>query len=149
MLSEYSFASHGVGTCFPKTTLVKVRPTPPLPNVCQTQWRAQGYLTSATAPSLSNEPSQNGSFASPTTPKQTVSSFRIMTIKRGFTNEADQLLNCLVLARDPFSRFPHIPSGTRDIRCLRTPVPQKFCVCDLPCELPSPTSREYSVDRPG
>lgn len=25
-----------------------------------------------------------------------------MTIKRGFTDEADQLLNCLVLTRDPF-----------------------------------------------
>ncbi|KAF9645068.1 DNA-binding protein [Thelephora ganbajun] len=56
---------------------------------------SESYLTSSSTPGLSNEPSQNGSFASPKTPKQTISSFKIMTIKRGFTDEADQLLNCL------------------------------------------------------
>ena len=103
----------------------------------ETQRRAPGYLTSLSAPGLSNEPSQSGSFSSPITPKQTVSSFKIMTIKRGFTNEADQLLNCLVPVRDPFSHSPHIPSGTRYFRCLGTPVPQKLCVRDLSCEYPT------------
>ena len=112
--------------------------SPPLPCACMTQRCAQGYLTSLSAPGLSNEPSQSGSFSSPETPKQTISSFRIMTIKRGFTDEADQLLNCLVLARDVFLRSPHIPSGARYIRCLGTPVPQKLCVRDLSCELSLP-----------
>ena len=72
-----------------------------------------------------------------------------MTIKRGFTDEADQLLNCLVPVRDSFPPSPHVSSGTRDIRRLGTPVPQKLCVRDLPCELSFPTSRENPVNQPG
>lgn len=60
-----------------------------------------------------------------------------MTIKRGFTDEADQLLNCLVLKYDSLSRSSDTPQGTWNIRRLGTPVPQKLCLRGLPCELPA------------
>ncbi|KAF9789652.1 HORMA-domain-containing protein [Thelephora terrestris] len=56
---------------------------------------SESYLTSSSTPGLAHEPSQRGSSVSPMTPRQTVSSFTIRSIKRGFTEEADQLLNCL------------------------------------------------------
>lgn len=94
--------TRAVETCFLKTTSVKVRPTPQPTKYSLTQRYIKGHLTSSSAPGLSNERSQSSSFSSPATPKQAISSFTIMTIKRGFTDEADQLLNCLVLTRDPF-----------------------------------------------
>ena len=98
------------------------------------------------APGLVNEPSQSGSFASPTTPKHNVSNFKIRTIKRGFTEEADQLLNCLVLAHVLLALSSHVLPGTWHIRRSGTSVPQKFCVRDLPCELPFPTDSEYPTN---
>lgn len=55
-----------------------------------------GYLTSGSE-SLSSQPSigSQGSFASENG-KQNVSGFKVMTVTRGFTEEADKLLDFLV-----------------------------------------------------
>ena len=112
-----------------------MRPVPKPTKCLLNSTYAQGYLTSSSAPSLSNERSQSSSFSSPATPKQTVSSFKIMTIKRGFTDEADQLLNCLVLTFNSLSHSSDTHSGTWYIRRLGTSIPEKFRFCDLPREL--------------
>ena len=56
------------------------------------------YLTSSGPASLSSQPSVNsGSFASDGG-RRTVSGFKIMTVTRGFTEEADKLLDYMVYA---------------------------------------------------
>ncbi len=54
-----------------------------------------GYLTSANAESQSASQSIGGSFASDSS-KRNVSGFKIMTVSRGYTEEADKLLDYLV-----------------------------------------------------
>ncbi|KAH9952085.1 HORMA domain-containing protein [Amylocystis lapponica] len=55
---------------------------------------SESYLTSSGSGSLSSQPSQSdGSF--PSDRKQNVSGFKIMTVTRGFTEEADRLLDYL------------------------------------------------------
>ncbi|KAI0333593.1 HORMA-domain-containing protein [Cubamyces sp. BRFM 1775] len=56
---------------------------------------SESYLTSSTSNSLSSQPSRNGcSFASMEGGRN-VSGFKIMTVTRGFTEEADKLLDYL------------------------------------------------------
>lgn len=65
---------------------------------------AVAYLTSSGAASLSSQPSVNtGSFASDGG-RRNVSGFKIMTVTRGFTEEADKLLDYMVYA------LPSVPS---------------------------------------
>ena len=54
-----------------------------------------GYLTSANGESQSSAHSVGGSFASDSS-KRNVSGFKIMTVSRGYTEEADKLLDYLV-----------------------------------------------------
>ncbi|KAI0081208.1 HORMA-domain-containing protein [Panus rudis PR-1116 ss-1] len=54
---------------------------------------SESYLTAATANSLSSQPSESfGSFSSETS-RRNVSGFKIMTVTRGYTEEADKLLD--------------------------------------------------------
>ncbi|KAI0934776.1 hypothetical protein AcW1_006192 [Taiwanofungus camphoratus] len=55
---------------------------------------SESYLTSSSSESLSSQPSNNGSFASEDG-KRNISGFKIMTVTRGFTEEADKLLDYL------------------------------------------------------
>ncbi|EMD38181.1 hypothetical protein CERSUDRAFT_104791 [Gelatoporia subvermispora B] len=55
---------------------------------------SESYLTSSASESFSSQPSVNGSFASDCS-KRNVSGFKIMTVTRGFTEEADKLLDYL------------------------------------------------------
>ena len=55
-----------------------------------------GYLTSSTSNSLSSQPSRTGSSFASTEGGRNVSGFKIMTVTRGFTEEADKLLDYLV-----------------------------------------------------
>ena len=59
-----------------------------------------GYLTSANAETQSTGGSFGGSFASDCS-KRNVSGFKIMTVSRGYTEEADKLLDYLVYAIIP------------------------------------------------
>ena len=55
-----------------------------------------GYLTSSAPDTLSSQPSgSDGSFAS-AGGRRNVSGFKIMTVMRGFTEEADKLLDYMV-----------------------------------------------------
>ncbi|KAI0092965.1 HORMA domain-containing protein [Irpex rosettiformis] len=55
---------------------------------------SESYLTSASAESQSSAPSVGGSFASDSS-KRNVSGFKIMTVSRGYTEEADKLMDYL------------------------------------------------------
>ncbi|KAI0699230.1 HORMA domain-containing protein [Cytidiella melzeri] len=55
---------------------------------------SESYLTSSNAESQSSAPSFSGSFASDSS-KRNVSGFKIMTVSRGYTEEADKLLDYL------------------------------------------------------
>lgn len=56
-----------------------------------------GYLTSSASESLSSQPSQSGSSFASEAGKRNVSGFKIMTVARGYTEEADKILDFLVL----------------------------------------------------
>ncbi|KAI0664727.1 HORMA domain-containing protein [Cubamyces menziesii] len=56
---------------------------------------SESYLTSSTSNSLSSQPSRTGSSFASTEGGRNVSGFKIMTVTRGFTEEADKLLDYL------------------------------------------------------
>ena len=55
-----------------------------------------GYLTSSGPESLSSQPTNSGSSFASSDGRKNVSGFKIMTVTRGFTEEADKLLDYLV-----------------------------------------------------
>lgn len=55
-----------------------------------------GYLTSAGHGSLSSQPSKSGASFASVDDRRNVSGFKIMTVTKGFTEEADKLLDYLV-----------------------------------------------------
>lgn len=55
-----------------------------------------GYLTSAGHGSLSSQPSKSGTSFVSADERRNVSGFKIMTVTKGFTEEADKLLDYLV-----------------------------------------------------
>ncbi len=55
-----------------------------------------GYLTSAGPESLSSQPSRTDSSFGSSDARKNVSGFKIMSVTRGFTEEADKLLDYLV-----------------------------------------------------
>ena len=66
----------------------------------------QGYLTSSGAETLSSQPSDAGkSFDND---KRNVSGFKILTVTRGFTEEADRLLDYLVRCSDQMTEITDI-----------------------------------------
>ncbi|KAI0636628.1 HORMA-domain-containing protein [Trametes polyzona] len=56
---------------------------------------SESYLTSSAPESLSSQPSRNGSSFASSDGRRNVSGFKIMTVTRGFTEEADKLLDYL------------------------------------------------------
>ncbi|KAI0822740.1 HORMA-domain-containing protein [Trametes gibbosa] len=56
---------------------------------------SESYLTSSAPASLSSHPSRNGSSFASSEGRRNVSGFKIMTVTRGFTEEADKLLDYL------------------------------------------------------
>ncbi|KAI0780584.1 HORMA domain-containing protein [Trametes elegans] len=56
---------------------------------------SESYLTSSAPDTLSSQPSRGGSSFASTDSRRNVSGFKIMTVTRGFTEEADKLLDYL------------------------------------------------------
>ena len=97
--------------------------------------RTIGYLTSSGPESLSSEPSGTpGSSFSPNGCRN-VSGFRIMTITRGFTEEADKLLNLLVRYTTTFGELfiDRFPLGDRNFRCYTKTVLAMFHLRCISC----------------
>lgn len=78
-----------------------------------------GYLTSSGPETLSSQPSRTGSSFSSSDARKNVSGFKIMTVTRGFTEEADKLLDYLVStdACIYFEARDKSTVGERDFRC--------------------------------
>lgn len=60
-----------------------------------------GYLTSAGHGSLSSQPSKSGASFASADERRNVSGFKIMTVTKGFTEEADKLLDYMVCNPTP------------------------------------------------
>lgn len=58
--------------------------------------RVKGYLTSANSDVPSSQPSQSFDSSNGDASRRNVSGFKIMTVTRGYTEEADKLLDYLV-----------------------------------------------------